>query len=131
MLSDEFPEMGQADTLSPLSRGGASVTIHVNLPKAVDIDRVMQNSATAGAKITMAAADMFWGARYGRMVDPFGHSWSFGAPTKAAEVERAAAKPARATRKKAAAKPKAKPPTRAKPRAAAKPRARSSRSGRR
>ena len=131
MLSDEFPEMGQADTLSPISRGGASVTIHVNLPKAADIDRVMKAAATAGAKVTMPAADMFWGARYGRMLDPFGHSWSFAAPTAQAEAERAAARPARTVRKRAATKPKAKPRARAKPRAAAKPKARSSRSGRR
>jgi uncharacterized glyoxalase superfamily protein PhnB len=23
-------------------------------------------------------ADMFWGAYYGRLIDPFGHSWSMG-----------------------------------------------------
>src|SRR3954471_6210354 len=82
MLSDEFPEMGHADTLSPVTRGGASATIHVNLKKAPEIDRVMNAAAKAGAKITMPAADMFWGARYGRLVDPFGHSWSFGAPAE-------------------------------------------------
>ena len=141
MLSDEFPEMGTSDTLSPLSRGGASVTIHVNLPKSGDIDRVMENAASAGAKITMAAADMFWGARYGRMLDPFGHSWSFGAPTAQREAEQAAAARARAARKRAAPKPKAsaKPKARAKPKrpargragTATRSRAKPSRSGRR
>jgi PhnB protein len=24
----------------------------------------------------MPVADMFWGDRYGRLVDPFGHEWS-------------------------------------------------------
>ena len=24
----------------------------------------------------MAMADMFWGDRYGMVIDPFGHSWS-------------------------------------------------------
>ena len=30
----------------------------------------------AGAKITMPVADMFWGDRYGKLEDPFGHHWS-------------------------------------------------------
>jgi len=25
---------------------------------------------------------MFWGDRYGQLKDPFGHSWSIGAPVK-------------------------------------------------
>ena len=29
-----------------------------------------------GAKVTMPVADMFWGDRYGKLMDPFGHSWS-------------------------------------------------------
>src|SRR5712691_5821398 len=70
MLSDEFPEHG-SDVASPQSRGGASVTINVNLPTAAAADRVMADAAKAGAKITMPGADMFWGAHYGRIVDPF------------------------------------------------------------
>jgi PhnB protein len=99
MLSDEFPEMGQSDTLSPVTRGGASATIHVNFRKSAEIDRVMKEAAKAGARITMPAADMFWGARYGRIVDPFGHSWSFGAPAEKPAAARAA-RPAVATKKK-------------------------------
>jgi PhnB protein len=30
----------------------------------------------------MPAMDAFWGDRYGRIVDPFGHSWSFAHPLK-------------------------------------------------
>src|SRR5690606_4589313 len=29
-----------------------------------------------GATITMPAADMFWGDRYGQLTDPLGHKWS-------------------------------------------------------
>lgn len=32
-------------------------------------------AVTAGAKITMPVADMFWGDRYGQLEDPFGHRW--------------------------------------------------------
>jgi PhnB protein len=28
----------------------------------------------------MPAADMFWGDRYGKVTDPFGHEWSFAHP---------------------------------------------------
>ena len=28
-------------------------------------------------QVEMPAADMFWGDRYGVVVDPFGHKWSF------------------------------------------------------
>ena len=30
----------------------------------------------AGAKLTMPAQDMFWGDRYGQIVDPFGYRWA-------------------------------------------------------
>jgi len=30
----------------------------------------------------MPLSDQFWGDRYGRLMDPFGHCWSIGAPVK-------------------------------------------------
>lgn len=30
----------------------------------------------AGAKLTMPLENMFWGDRYGKLEDPFGHQWS-------------------------------------------------------
>lgn len=79
MFSDEFPEFG-ADTASPATVGGASVTVHVNLPDSESVDRAMADAAKEGAKITMPAERTFWGAYYGKLIDPFGHSWSFAAP---------------------------------------------------
>jgi PhnB protein len=79
MLHDEFPEFG-GDVLSPLSRGGASMTINVNLPKPADVDAAVDRARSAGAEVVMTAQDMFWGARYGRVRDPFGHVWAFNAP---------------------------------------------------
>jgi PhnB protein len=79
MLHDEFPEVG-SDVLSPVSRGGASLTININLPKPGDVDRAVEQAASAGATVTMPAADMFWGARYAKITDPFGHVWAFNAP---------------------------------------------------
>jgi PhnB protein len=31
----------------------------------------------------MPLADQFWGDRYGRLMDPFGHCWSIASPIKA------------------------------------------------
>ncbi|HEY7748353.1 MAG TPA: VOC family protein [Aestuariivirgaceae bacterium] len=84
MLSDEFPEHS-GDVVSPLSAGKASVTIHVNLKDAASVDQTMAQAAKAGAIITMPVDNMFWGMRYGRVRDPFGHVWSFGAPAEKRE----------------------------------------------
>ena len=43
----------------------------------VDCDAAIKRAADAGATVTMPAADMFWGDRYGTVDDPFGHRWSF------------------------------------------------------
>jgi PhnB protein len=81
MLHDEFPEFG-GDILSPPSRGGASVTISVNLPKPANVDAAVARANSAGAEVVLTAQDVFWGARYGRVRDPFGHVWAFNAPLR-------------------------------------------------
>ena len=70
MLVDEFPEMF---ALGPNARGGSSVTIHVSV---VDVDASFRRATAAGAQVRMPVTDMFWGARYGLVQDPFGHLWS-------------------------------------------------------
>jgi uncharacterized glyoxalase superfamily protein PhnB len=70
MLVDEFPEMG---CLGPKAMKGSSVTIHLAVE---DVDAFVKRAVAAGAKITMPIEDMFWGVRYGRIEDPFGHAWS-------------------------------------------------------
>jgi uncharacterized glyoxalase superfamily protein PhnB len=70
MLVDEMPEWG---ALSPKSLKGSPVTIHIYV---VDVDAFVARAVAAGAKITMPVEDMFWGDRYGKLEDPFGHHWS-------------------------------------------------------
>ena len=71
MLADEFPEHGGSK--SPRGIGGSPVMIHVNVP---NVYHTVAQAVAAGATITMPVADMFWGERYGRLRDPFGHEWS-------------------------------------------------------
>jgi len=72
MLVDEMPEWG---ALGPKSLKGSPVTIHLYVE---DVDAFAARAVAAGAKITMPVADMFWGDRYGKLEDPFGHHWSIG-----------------------------------------------------
>jgi len=70
MLSDEMPG---SDCRSPQSLGGTSANIFLYVK---DVDHSYNKAVSAGAKATTPVADMFWGDRYGRLTDPFGHSWS-------------------------------------------------------
>jgi PhnB protein len=88
MLCDEYPEMG---SVSPLGRGGTSVTMHIFCP---NVDVVFTKAVAAGAQVRMPVMDMFWGDRYGSFEDPFGHLWSVGTRKEklsAKEVEARAA----------------------------------------
>jgi PhnB protein len=73
MLNDESPEW---NSLSPLSLNGSAVTIHLY---AENPDAVFDRAVKAGATVTMPLENQFWGDRYGKLVDPFGHHWSVGA----------------------------------------------------
>jgi uncharacterized glyoxalase superfamily protein PhnB len=76
-LCDEFPEYGGQG--SPEAVGGSPVTIHLIVKNA---DETFANALAAGATEAMPLADMFWGDRYGKLVDPFGHHWSISHPIK-------------------------------------------------
>jgi uncharacterized glyoxalase superfamily protein PhnB len=68
-LADEMPEYG---AFGP-SGQGSPVSIHLYVE---DCDAVFARAQNAGAKATMPLSDMFWGDRYGKLMDPFGHEWS-------------------------------------------------------
>jgi len=72
MLADEFPEYG---SLSPQSIGGSPSGLHIYVE---DVDSAFDRAVKAGATVEMPVADMFWGDRYGKLRDPFGHKWSIG-----------------------------------------------------
>jgi uncharacterized glyoxalase superfamily protein PhnB len=70
MLADEFPEMGGQ---APQALGGTAVCLHLYVD---DADAVVQRAVDAGASVIQPLMDTFWGDRYGKLKDPFGHEWS-------------------------------------------------------
>lgn len=89
MMGDECREYGVS---APTSLGGSPVTIHLYVP---DADAVFEQAVFNGATAVMPVQEMFWGDRYGKLVDPFGHCWSIATCVKEmspAEMEKAAEK---------------------------------------
>ncbi len=71
MLSDAYPEHGH-----PLKKPQAfALTLNIG-----DIGAWWKRAVEAGAEVVMPVADMFWGARYGQLRDPFGVDWALNQP---------------------------------------------------
>jgi PhnB protein len=79
MLSDYFPDFIK-DVAPRSAEGQASITIQINLRTPLEVDGALYRAQAAGATITMPATDTFWVMRYGRLKDPYGYVWAFGAP---------------------------------------------------
>ncbi|HEU4402351.1 MAG TPA: VOC family protein, partial [Candidatus Polarisedimenticolia bacterium] len=60
---------------SPQTLGGTGVSIFLYVE---DVDAVFARAVAAGCTARMQPADMFWGDRYGKLTDPFGHEWGIG-----------------------------------------------------
>ena len=77
-LVDDFPEYrehcGNGKIVSPGTAGTTTATMHLDVP---DCDAAVKRAAGAGATVMMEPHDAFWGDRYGQVLDPFGHAWSF------------------------------------------------------
>lgn len=71
MLSDAYPEYGH-----PLQKPQA---FNLNL-QVTDIDAWWERAVAAGAEVVMPVQEMFWGARYGQLRDPYGVYWAFNQP---------------------------------------------------
>jgi len=69
-VADESPQM---PTKSPQTLGGCSSGVMLYVE---DVDKTYGQAIDAGGKTQMPVADMFWGDRYGTLVDPYGHAWS-------------------------------------------------------
>jgi PhnB protein len=76
MMHDHFAEHhGGSDLPEP---SGVMLHLQVN-----DADAWWNRAISAGGNVVMDLADQFWGDRYGQLKDPFGHTWSIGAPSQA------------------------------------------------
>jgi len=69
-VSEELPEHG--GTPSPNRLGGTTVAIHLYVD---DCDAMVKTMTDNDATVLMAPVDMFWGERFARVRDPFGHEW--------------------------------------------------------
>ena len=70
MLGDECPEMG---VVAP--KPGGPMPPRSTMIYVTDVDATIQKALSKGATVAMPVMDMFWGDRYGKFVDPFGHLW--------------------------------------------------------
>jgi len=70
MLADECPQL--ENMASPKKLNGSTVAICLYVS---DTDAAFQKALDAGATEAMKPMDMFWGDRYSKVVDPFGHHW--------------------------------------------------------
>ena len=82
MLGEENEQWG---TRSPLSLKGVHGSLHIYVD---DADAAFQRAIRAGATVRYPLEDAFWGDRYGKVTDPFGHEW--GLATRVKEMTAAA-----------------------------------------
>jgi PhnB protein len=68
MLGDEFPGMSQAP--NPNVPPSFSLNFYTD-----NVDSAFDRAVKAGCKVVMPLQDQFWGDRYGKLQDPFGHTW--------------------------------------------------------
>jgi PhnB protein len=87
MLGEESKEWG---ALSPLSTNGTPSSLHIYVE---DADAAFARALKAGANVKYPLEDAFWGDRYGKVTDPFGHEWGLATRVKELspeEMQRAA-----------------------------------------
>jgi len=91
MLSGEWPDLG----MKAPQPGHISGALHVYV---ADVDKAFNRAVEAGCQAVMPPANMFWGDRYAKVLDPHGHQW--GVATRVEEVS-----PEECARRAAAWKP--------------------------
>ena len=77
MLSDDYPEYNGGASMAPVAGQPRGIVLHMAVD---DCDAVFAQAVAAGAAEIMPPSDQFWGERYARVRDPFGHEWSLGTP---------------------------------------------------
>ncbi len=80
-LSDEFPEYHNFRAPKTAKGSGFAVALALAAPR--EVDALYRQAIAAGAQALMEPADMYWGARFAMLADPFGHRWMLNAPRAA------------------------------------------------
>jgi PhnB protein len=83
-VCDEFDASEGGSCRSPRSLGGTPVRMTLAVE---DADATVDRAVAAGARLTFPVQEMYWGARYGKIIDPFGHEWGINQPKKAMTAE--------------------------------------------
>jgi PhnB protein len=68
-VGDEYPGMSAAP--APGAIPSQSLYLYVD-----NVDALHEQALAAGGSAAMPVADMFWGDRMSKVIDPFGHHWS-------------------------------------------------------
>ena len=71
MVGEAMPERG-AFAPTDLTPATSPVGLFIYTE---NVDADFQRAIDAGAKVEAPLENMFWGDRYGKLVDPFGHRW--------------------------------------------------------
>ena len=79
MIAEHFPEL-PTGVYPPNEIGGTPVTIRLELSSRQIGDQIFASAPQYGAEVIDAPQLKPWGEYYGRLKDPFGHVWAFGAP---------------------------------------------------
>ena len=69
MLADESP---RSETKAPQTLNGSTSGIFLYVE---DVDAAFHQALKAGARETQPLENQFWGDRFGKLTDPFGHRW--------------------------------------------------------
>lgn len=72
VVFDEFTPSEGGTLRCPRSLGGTAARM---ILQVADADASVRRAVAAGASVMMHVTEMFWGARYGKLKDPFGHEW--------------------------------------------------------
>ena len=81
MLGEENEQWGSR---SPQSLGGVHGSLHIYVENA---DASFDRALKAGATVKQPLEDAFWGDRYGKVTDPFGHEWGIATRVKEMSLE--------------------------------------------
>jgi PhnB protein len=81
MLGEENEQWG---TRSPQSLGGVHGSLHIYVQ---DADASFDRALKAGATVRYPLENAFWGDRYGKVTDPFGHEWGIATRVKEMSLE--------------------------------------------